>query len=862
MSLTNGTRLGPYEILAPLGAGGMGEVYKARDTRLGRDVAVKVITERLGDDASALSRFEREAKAVAALSHPNILAIFDFGQEGTVNYAVMEFLEGETLRQRLRCGSIPVEKAVDIGLQIAHGLAAAHEKGIVHRDLKPENVFLTKNGGVKILDFGLAKLTHPEESGEGSQVPTGSLQTEAGAVLGTVGYMSPEQVRGVPADARSDIFSFGVVLYEMLSGRRPFEHASAMDTLAAILKEDPPELSRMDATLPPTLVRIVNHCLEKSPDARFQSVRDIAFDLELLITPSGAVPLGLDRPAGRKSPRRPMVLVAASSAIALTLGALVLGILMGKSGAEKKDPTFKRLTFGRGFVSSARFAPDGQTIAYAAAWSGRPLEIFTTRADNQGFRSLGLRSANLLSVSPSGEMAVCLKAQFDSLLDISGTLATVALAGGTPRELAGQISSADFSPDGKALAAVSKSGGTVRLEFPPGKVLCQTPRAIYSPRMSPRGDAVAFLDASMAADDGAVALVDLAGKKKALTGHWQSLTGLAWSPSGNEVWFSGTEVGSSCLLYAVTPSGRLRLVYRAPGRLALYDIAKDGRVLMARHHGCYRMVVQPHEDKAEIEIATLDAPVPKDISTDGQMVLSVETGEGAGEEYRTYLARADGSPPVRLGDGNAMNLSADGKWALALRRSSPPDLVLLPTGPGSPKHLPCKGVSYCYAARLLPSGEQIVMLGSEGGEGLRRYLLDVATGATHPVSASGVANWIGAASPDGRFLAAQDEQGMPVLYSLRGEAPRPISGLRPGLRPLRWSQDGQALFVGEILGSKFRVSRLDLRSGRLELWKELAPSDPAGVVQIRYCQITPDGLNILYGYSSTLSELYLVEGLK
>lgn len=282
MTLAPGTKLGPYEIVSSIGAGGMGEVYKARDTRLDRLVAVKVISEKMAGDPSALARFEREAKAVAALSHPNILAIFDFGSEGGVTYAVMELLEGETLRERLARGPLPPSKAQDMALQIASGLAAAHEKGIVHRDLKPGNVFVTKAGHAKILDFGLAKLMPREEPAPESlsQEPTAEAPTFAGAVLGTVGYMAPEQARGLPADARSDVFAFGVVLYEMLSGRRPFERGSALDTLAAILKEEPAPIQG----LPAGLSRLLDLCLRKEASERYPS----ASQLEAAVASCGA----------------------------------------------------------------------------------------------------------------------------------------------------------------------------------------------------------------------------------------------------------------------------------------------------------------------------------------------------------------------------------------------------------------------------------------------------------------------------------------------------------------------------------------------------------------------------------------------
>src|SRR5213592_4330180 len=286
MAITPSTKLGPYEIVAPLGAGGMGEVYRARDTRLGRDVAVKVLPSSFSADSDRLHRFEQEACAASALNHPNILIVHDIGTHDGSPYIVSELLEGETLRQRMSGAALAQRRVTDYASQIAHGLAAAHEKGIVHRDLKPDNIFITKDGRVKILDFGIAKLTQPDGSLSQTEIPTRRVDTDPGVVMGTVGYMSPEQVKGRPVDHRSDIFSFGAILYEMLSGRRAFHGESAADTMSAILKEDPPDLSDTNQSVSPALERLVNHCLEKNPEARFHSASDLAFALEAISSAS------------------------------------------------------------------------------------------------------------------------------------------------------------------------------------------------------------------------------------------------------------------------------------------------------------------------------------------------------------------------------------------------------------------------------------------------------------------------------------------------------------------------------------------------------------------------------------------------
>jgi serine/threonine protein kinase len=380
VTISSGSRLGPYEVLSPLGAGGMGEVWRARDPRLGRDVAIKVLPPSYSTDPDRLRRFEQEARAAGVLNHPSITAVYDIGTHEGSLYVVSELLEGETLRSRLAAGPLPPRKAVDYAVQIARGLAAAHEKGIVHRDLKPENLFVLTDGRVKILDFGLSKLIQPEASGRAlTEMPTATAGTEPGVVLGTLGYMSPEQVRGQVVDSRSDIFSFGAVFYEMLSGKRAFAGNSAADTLSAILMTEPPDLAVTGRDTPAVVERIVRHCLEKNPAERFQSARDIAFDLEALSglsTPSAAVTA---LPAGRKKVLRTAVVLA----IALPIAALAAGLLLGRRLASTSPPSYRQVTYRHGTIDLARFAPDGQSLVYSAPererFSGRSVTCRRSR---------------------------------------------------------------------------------------------------------------------------------------------------------------------------------------------------------------------------------------------------------------------------------------------------------------------------------------------------------------------------------------------------------------------------------------------------------------------------------------------------
>ncbi|MBI3667393.1 MAG: serine/threonine protein kinase [Acidobacteria bacterium] len=506
MALSSGIRLGPYEVLTPLGAGGMGEVYRAKDTRLGREVAVKVLPAAYSQDADRLRRFEQEARAASALNHPNILTIHDIGTHEGSPYLVSELLEGETLREHLGGVALPQRKAIDYAIQVANGLAAAHEKGIVHRDLKPENLFLTKDGRVKILDFGLAKLTQPEQPSEApASAATLPAETETGVVLGTMGYMSPEQVRGQRADHRADIFTFGAILYEMLTGKRAFRGESAVETMNAILKEEPLETQ---AGMPVPLEHIVRHCLEKTPEQRFQSARDLAFDLEALSTLSTTL-----APATLKQPPRRWLRPLAG----LALLAIIAGVFfIGRRTATSAVPSFQRLTFRRGTVRSGRFAPEGRTIVYSASWEGKPAELFSARPDSPESRSLGFEQADVQAISSAGEMALLLKPQ--SLFGWSGykgTLARAPLAGGAPREVLADAQTADWAPDGAALAVVRAVGERNRVEFPIGKVLYETADNILAMRISPRGDLVALAEHPPGfGTKGSVSVLDLKGNKR------------------------------------------------------------------------------------------------------------------------------------------------------------------------------------------------------------------------------------------------------------------------------------------------------------------------------------------------------------
>ncbi len=866
MPLAAGVRLGPYEILGPLGAGGMGEVYRARDARLGREVAIKVLAKRGRDDADRLQRFEQEARAVSALSHPNIVALYDVGEQDGAPWVVTELLEGDSLRDKLKDGALPQRKAVDYAVQVAQGLSAAHERGIVHRDLKPENLIVSRDGRVKILDFGLAKLAERESAGgeaPHSQLTTGPLakaapHSEPGLVLGTVGYMSPEQVRGQALDHRSDLFSLGAVLYEMLSGRRAFQGASAADTMSAVLREDPPDLASLGLHVSPALGQIVAHCLEKGADERFQSARDLAFQLRALASTSTSASGAL--PALEAPPRSRWRRVAAA-VVAMLLAAS--GFVAGRRSAERPQPYFRQLTFQRGAIRRARFAPDGQTIVYAAAFDGRPFEVFGARVESPDSRPLGLPPADLFAVGRAGEIAVSVDQRYRGGVQFAGTLSRVPLAGGAPRPVLENVYEADWGKDPDSFAVVRSAEGWDRLEFPPGKVVFQTHGWISHPRVGPGGDRVAFLDhPTFPEDEGQLVVAGPGDAKQVLSTGWQSLQGLVWSHDARELWFAGTRSGKTRAIHAVSLEGAERLIVRVPGQLTLQDLSRDGRALLTRDSARFEAAGLLPGEARERNLSWLDSSLAADLSNDGRTLLFSEGGEAGGGSTAAYTRPTDGGPAVRLGEGQPTSLSADGRLVLVLRRSpAGTRVVALPTGPGAETEIAVAPLQDILWAYWHPDGRRVLINGAGPDQPVRTYLVDPGSGKP-PQAVTPEGLWVVAMSPDGT-RAALGGTGKPIhIATLANGNARELSGTRPGDRPSRFSADGRSLFVFRRDEVPCKVWRVDLATGRRELFRELLPADPAGVVAVSEVQVLPDARGYAYSYFRLLSELYLAEGLR
>ncbi len=866
MTIPVGARLGAYEVVAPLGAGGMGEVYRARDTRLGREVALKVLPEALAQDRERLARFEQEARAASALNHPNIVTIHEIGREGETAYIAMELVDGKTLRELTVSDPMPVRRVLNISAQVAEGLSKAHSAGIVHRDLKPENVMVSKDGFVKILDFGLAKLVEPE-SGEVSAMPTlVKPETHAGMVLGTVAYMSPEQASGEPLDYRSDQFSLGSIVYEMATGKKAFQRKTAAETMSAIIREDPEPVGKLRPELPLPVRWILERCLAKDRDERYASTRDLARDLASLRdhiseVASGAEAL-LAAPGRSRRLAMPGVAALALAAVALVGAGWALG--RGLSKRSEAAPSFRRLTFRKGSIGNARFAADGQTVVYGAQWDvARGMDLFQTRVGSPESGRFDFRSdfVDILAISRINELAILLGVAVPG-----ATLARVPISGGTPREVLEGVeyAGADFAPDGRELAVAHIVAGKSRLEYPAGKVL--VPDGVDCPRFSPDGERIAFLEPDERGQS-SLSVIDRLGKsKRVLSTGWASIAGApGWRPDGREIWFTGSGPGEPAALWAVELSGRRRLIMRVPGSLELDDISRDGRVLIAHHTTTRTVRAAFAGEPKERELSWLDASFPADLSPDGKTLLLTEQGEGSGPGPAIYLRGTDGRPAVRLGEGFALALSPDGKSVLASRASGggkAVSLLILPTGPGEIRTLDADGLTDFGWGAWLPDGTGIVFsaIGKDGAS--RLYVQVVPDGKPRPIGPdrTRLQPFSSPVSPDGKHVVGV-HGGQLLVYPVDGAGEgRLLVGLAPpGDRVIQWRSDSRALYVSRLGERPAKIWLLDPETGQKSLWREMPVEESLGGVQFR---VTPDGKTWVYSGQRVLSELYLVEGLR
>ena len=868
-----GQTVAHYRILEKLGGGGMGVVYKAEDLKLKRFVALKFLPDEVAKDPQALSRFQREAQSASALNHPNICTIYEINESDGQAFIAMEFLDGQTLKHRIGSRPVDTETLLAISIEIADALDAAHSKGIIHRDIKPANIFVTKRGQAKLLDFGLAKLAQNTEHTATVEAPNGAM-TSPGSTIGTVAYMSPEQVRAEDLDARTDLFAFGSVMYEMATGQMAFSGSSNGVIFEAILNRMPPPPASINSAIPQKLDELVGKSLEKERDMRYQTAAELRGDLKRIkrglessriraaSSSAIAAPAVVDTPATNNAftGRRSWTVPAISSAVALLVG-LAAGALFIKGPSQTAFPSYHPLTFRRGIVQSARFAPDGKTVIYSAAWEGRPINLYTTRPESPQSQEMEPGGASVLAVSSSGELALALKSRPRDAFAYAGTLARVPLVGGAPREILDDVEFADWSPDGTKLAVVHEIQGRKHLEYPVGNNLYTADGWIGNPRVRPDGSSIAFVDHPQPRDDGgAVMIVDLAGKTKKLSDGWDSIQGLSWSPDGSEIWFTATRTGGDRSLYAADLSGKVRTLARVPGELTIHDVSKDGNVLLTRGNDRAGMIgLAPGEPK-EKDLSWLDWSVPGSLSPDGKQVLFQEAGEGGGPKYAVYLRNTDGSPAIRLGEGSGLSLSPDGKWALSRLNVTPSPLVLYPTGVGEMKRLPNDGLNHISAC-FMPDGKHFVFTGAEPGHGVRLYVESLEDGHPRAFSMEGVGSGT-VLSPNGEYVASFGPDRKMYLFPVSGGEPKPLLGVQAGEIATGWSADSRSIFVIERGQVPAQVFRVDLETGKRTPWKSLEPADAAGIDTIGGVLLSSDTQSYVYSYVRTLSDLYLVEGLR
>ena len=835
----------------------MGEVWKAKDARLNRMVAVKVLPEEMNSSSEALARFQREAKAVAALNHPNILSLFDVGeQEGRV-YAVMELLEGATLRQRMGGGTVPYRKAIAWGVQIASGLAAAHGKGVVHRDLKPENLWTTADDHIKILDFGLAKQApRSSATGDRSTVALGlKNRTEEGTVLGTLGYMSPEQVRGEDVDARSDIFSFGAVLHELLSGTRAFVRDTPADSLAAVLKEEPADLNDPAWAIPPALQRVVSRCLEKDPALRFQDARDLVFALEQC---DGRTSGTIEQPSLPRSNRRAWLAWAGGLA---ALGAAGSAGFLADLRFGDRAIRYRRLSFRRGILERAYFLPGSSEAVCSFFWDRGPWKTYRVRLDDPTAGTELVSEGRLSGATRSGH-TFTLEIGDDIYFQTPGTLMERAPGTGAARPRVENVLSAATSPDGKTLLLAFSDGGGWRMEFPEGHAVFRLPTGYVDYRMavSPTGMRAAFVTGPSSAGPYSLVVAELGRPARVVSEGWRTLSGVAWHHSEKEVWVTGNRREAYLRkFHAVGLDGRVRSLDEPPGVYSILDIDSHGRVLAGRYEVDGYLQVQRRGSAAH-HAGWLDGSSLADLSPDGRRLLFSETRAGGGDANAVYLRdlQKDG-PPVRLGEGRALALSEDGRTAL-VRTLRTGALSLVPTGAGLPRAV---DPADCRAqeARFWPGSQDLLLFGARPSEAPRSYRWRQNDARLQPIAPPG---WqVREVDPEsGRFLGL-DPQGTWRVWTEadpdRGKALMlPKGGL---FRPFQFAPKGMVFLLHPTNLQSGEIWTIDPESGKSEVWMHVGT--PQGQYSdLMGARLSRDG-EVCASFLRTIqADLFLVEGLR
>ena len=860
--------------MTPLGAGGMGEVYRAKDTRLGRDVAIKVLPARFSSSPELRERFEREARAISSLNHARICTLHDVGHQDGVDFLVMEYLEGESLAEKLLKGALPLRDTLRIGMEVCEALDVAHRAGIVHRDLKPANIMLTKSGA-KLMDFGLAKAS-AASGGANRTAPLLSAAetisgpspisplTGAGQVIGTIQYMSPEQIEGKEADARSDVFALGAVFYEMATGRRPFEGKSQISVASAILEKDPAPIRQLQPLTPPAFERVVSTCLQKNPEERFQSARDIRLELQWI----AENPIAETKPGQAPAANRSLSLLPWALAGALAIATSTGAWLYHRNVGSAAIPTYKQLTFERGFVYAARFAPDGRSVVYSASWDGQPLQIYSTDPGSPESRALNLLNSTLFAASAK-DLAISIGCRDRYIGDCQGTLALVPISGGAPRELAEEVVAADWTSDGSEMAIVRHTEGKYRVEYPRGKVIYESHKPLGFVRIAPDGKSLAIAQSvGEWGDAGRLFVLDANGKQITHSQMYVSLEGVAWPPSGEEVWLAGTtDAGWADAIYALRMNGQERIVLRLPGMVRLHDISRDGAALLSKDLWRSDIMYRGASDKSERSLSWLDYAQLRDITDDGNMVSIADWGQAAGASGLAFVRKTDGSAAVKLGAWDEPVLSPDGTRVLAVEGvtvgTGKPSVV--PIGVGEIQKFEVAEIQNVQSMGWMPDGKSFYY-GADDGHGFRMYLQDLAGGkpraVTPVITVKSYYFETHLVSPDGKFLFARDTSGKAKLYPVAGGEPQDLAGLMPEDVWMTWTKGGREAYVFHDEKTSATVYRLDVTSGKRQLVAKVAPVDPAGVTSISNVLYTPDGKAYAYSDTQELSELFIVAGVK
>ncbi|MGH9522433.1 MAG: hypothetical protein ACRD3E_07870, partial [Terriglobales bacterium] len=649
------------------------------------------------------------------------------------------------------------------------------------------------------------------------------------------------------------------VLYEMLGGRRAFQRDSSAETMTAILKDDPPELATAEHAVAPAFERIVRRCLEKEAEQRFQSAKDLAFALEAVTGTTSATVKASTVRATRQ--------VRAWIAAVMVLIAVVAtaAVLRWNHPVAENLFQYHRVTYARGRVSNARFAGDGETIVYTAAWDGKPKDLYTVGQEFPDSRAMAVPGATaLLAVSSKNELAVLVRDHYLFHYEYVGTLATVPLGGGAPREIADNVHAADFSPDGQSMAIVRHTDNNEALEYPIGAVLYKTGGWISNPRISPDGKSILFVEHPVSGDDrGYVQLIDIASRKLTrLTPEFSSLQLLVWKPDGSGALFSGARAAFNRLVFSLDLRGNVEEKLALPTGVNVFDIARDGRLLIASETQSAIVTVY-FPDGSSRDLPYLDTPTGPFLTRDGKNVVFADDSDMGGKYYSVMIRKVDGSPPAKLGDGSAIGVSYDGKWLLSTVYTEPAKLMLLPTGAGVARELPRGNIVHYFLGGFFPDGRHVLFSGDEPGKQSRIYVQDTAGGSPTALTPEGYTAVFDPVAPDGKSFVAQDASGQMVLFASGGGTPVVIPNTTEADWPVGWSTDGDHLYFYSVGETDEPVYKLDVHTGARTLVKRYLPHDSVGIVASSWISgITPDGKTFVFSPRNELNVLYVADKQK